>query len=255
MRATGRRAHLLPKGCCCAVAPRRTLCRATAAAAPRPFTTVASILPQPIRARDEHAGPRRRQRRGHRRSSGARGNEARSRPHGRGPRGPRVASSARTRPARREDIDDPAPDHERQDLAAFASTVWTWTGTPIPRGAARARRGLGYSFSCGPSRRPSREHDTEKLKRFDDFDVAADTVNDGGYSVDSLVAEARRRLRKTIHRRRKLPLSKMTNGPAQHLRNARRSVPPGHLGQRLTDLLRGTPGHQMPLYGYLHMSK
>ena len=70
-------AHLLPKGCCCAVAPQRTVCQATAAAgAPVHDRSQHAPLPQPLVARRATPLPRRQRRRGHRRGLARRDDEA-----------------------------------------------------------------------------------------------------------------------------------------------------------------------------------
>ena len=70
-------AHLLPQGCCCAVAPQRTVCQATAAAeAPAHDRSQHAPLPRPLDPRPSTPLARRQRRRGHRRGLARRHDEA-----------------------------------------------------------------------------------------------------------------------------------------------------------------------------------
>ena len=255
-------AHLLPKGCCCAVAPQRTVCQATAAAdAPVHDRSQHAPLPQPLVPRRATPLPRRQRRRGHRRGLARRDDEA---PIA-APRQDREVRRVRRVPANAAGPGAYIHPHARPREVPGTwlrshPTAWTWTGTRTPRGAAaRPERGLGYSFSCGPvARRTSagtRPHGkTKNLRFFDDFDVAADTVNDGDYyASDSLVAEARRRLRKTDPSKKEVTTVKDDKMDPRNLSDIATDLDAalGTLTQRLscTDLLpQESQAYETPLY-------
>ena len=112
----------------------------------------------------------------------------------------------RTRPAPAPTLSPDRAAKKSWDLADFArhSVDVDWDADPREkRNECAPSAGWASRLETAQSHGGrAREHDvTEKLKGFgffDDFDMAADTVNDGDYyASDSLVAEARRRLNKT----------------------------------------------------------
>ena len=129
-------AHLLPKGCCCAVAPQRTVCQANATSMPAPATARPRRAARPATTATTRTSTR----------SGAPGRRSLDRGATTRPRGPRSTTSSCGRgPPRRLHYPRARPREVPGTWLRSHPTVWTWTGTPIPErsgGAPRARAGL-----------------------------------------------------------------------------------------------------------------
>mmetsp|Transcript_6664 Transcript_6664/g.18692 ORF Transcript_6664/g.18692 Transcript_6664/m.18692 type:complete len:658 (-) Transcript_6664:23-1996(-) len=186
----------------------------------------------------------------------------RSRRHDRTARSAEYDEFLRTRPAPAPTL-SPRDKNTRSswDLAAFASHSVDVDWDADPREERRRAPSAGWATRLAAAQSHggrAREHDlTEKLKTFgffDDFDVAADTVNDGDYyASDSLVAEARRRLRKTDPSKKDVTTVKDDKIDPRNLSDIATDLDAalGTLTQRLscTDLLpEQSQAYETPLY-------
>ena len=186
----------------------------------------------------------------------------RSRRHDRTARSAEYDEFLRTRPAPAPTL-SPRDKNTRSswDLAAFASHSVDVDWDADPREERRRAPSAGWATRLAAAQSHggrAREHDlTEKLKTFgffDDFDVAADTVNDGDYyASDSLVAEARRRLRKTDPKAKEVTTVKDDKVDPRNLSDIATDLDAalGTLTQRLscTDLLpQESQAYETPLY-------
>jgi hypothetical protein len=230
----------------------------------RPFTTVASMP----RSRDRSS--RDRDRRRSRDDSDdedidevwrAGTTKPRSRRHDKTARSAEYDEFLRTRPAPAPTLSPRQTTRSSWDLAAFASHSVDVDWDADPREERRRAPSAGWATRLAAAQSHggrAREHDlTEKLKTFgffDDFDVAADTVNDGDYyASDSLVAEARRRLRKTDPKSKEVTTVKDDKIDPRNLSDIATDLDAalGTLTQRLscTDLLpQESQAYETPLY-------
>jgi hypothetical protein len=185
----------------------------------------------------------------------------RSRRHDKTARSAEYDEFLRTRPAPAPTLSPRQTTRSSWDLAAFASHSVDVDWDADPREERRRAPSAGWATRLAAAQSHggrAREHDlTEKLKTFgffDDFDVAADTVNDGDYyASDSLVAEARRRLRKTDPSKKEATTVKDDKVDPRNLSDIATDLDAalGTLTQRLscTDLLpQESQAYETPLY-------
>ena len=262
-RATGRWLICCPKA---AVAPshRSALFAGQPQLPTRRLHDRSTACPAPATARPATSTPlaRRQRRRGHRRGLARRDDEASiaAPRQDREVRGVRRVPE-RTRPAPAPTLSPRQTTRSSWDLAAFASHSVDVDWDADPREERRRAPSAGWATRLAAAQSHggrAREHDlTEKLKTFgffDDFDVAADTVNDGDYyASDSLVAEARRRLRKTDPSKKDVTTVKDDKIDPRNLSDIATDLDAalGTLTQRLscTDLLQQeSQAYETPLY-------